>query len=94
MARSNPDRAGLDLHSKLASSYDQTQLSAFNKKIDTFEGISAFNDMYQYLRSIAPVRELIESPALSKAAESIALEKGLKGDKTHEKPRVINEKVE
>ena len=83
MARSNPDRAATDVHSKLADHYSHTELSAFNKRIDTFEGVAALDDMYDYMRRISPTRELIESPALSRAAEAIAKEKGSKGDKTH-----------
>ena len=89
-ARSNPDRAALDIHSKLANKYESTDLFAFNKRIDTFEGVTALEDMYDYMRKISPTRELIESPALCRAAESIANEKGRKGETTHEKPRLIN----
>ena len=89
-ARSNPDRAAHDIHSKLAKNYDHTELSAFNKRIDTFEVKAALDDMFNYMSKISATRELIESPALSRAAESIAKEKGLKGEKTNEKPRVIN----
>lgn len=36
---------------------------------------------------------LKESQALNRAAQSIAKEKGTKGDVEHEKPKVIDEKV-
>lgn len=37
---------------------------------------------------------LVENPALNRAAAEIAAEKGRTGDMTHEKPRTINNKVE
>lgn len=94
MTRSHPERAALDFHSKLANKFEGTDLIAFNKRIDTFEGPKALDDMYYYLKSLEPTRQMIESPALTRAAEFIAKEKGLRGEFSHEKPRVINQKVE
>lgn len=44
--------------------------------------------------SAYPTHNLVDSPALNRAAEEIAKEKGIRGDYEQEKPKVIYEKIQ
>lgn len=93
-ARENPERASLDLHSQLANKFEGTEMNAFGKRIETFEGAKVLDEMCHFMRKQYPTGQLVSSSALSKAAESIAQEKGYNGDVTHEAPLTIHKKVE
>ena len=57
-------------------------MNAFNKVVETFQGIKAVEDFHMYMHSLHPVSNLVESPTLNRVAGEIAKEKGQKGQVT------------
>lgn len=82
-ARTSPDRTGDSLYQNLKTQFSGNIMSAFDKKVETFEGIKGLQDLHKYLSTLAPVGNLVENPALNRAAAEIAAEKGKTGDTTH-----------
>jgi hypothetical protein len=56
--------------------YHGTELSAFGKVIDTFEGVDALFNLEEYLCTQEPSHSLVHSKALDQAAQLIAEQKG------------------
>lgn len=78
-ARTNPDRSGQSLYDSLKSTFKGTEMNAFNKTIETFEGVKAVEEFNKYMSGLHPVVNLAESPTLNRVAQEIAMEKGQKG---------------
>lgn len=79
-ARTEPKNTAKAIYNKFKNDFHGTELHAFGKIIDTFEGIDALESLDQYLNNQLPVNPLIHSKSLDKAAQIIAEQKGLTGN--------------
>lgn len=58
-ARTNPERTGVTIHNYLEHKFQDHYLNAYDKRIDTFEGIAVLHDLRNYLCSIPPAGQLV-----------------------------------
>jgi len=78
-ARTEPSNTSKTVYNQYKDSFYGTELHAFGKVIDTFEGIEALDDLSTYLGNKISTNPLNHSKALDQAAQQIAERKGREG---------------
>ena len=71
-ARTEPSNTSKTVYNHFKDSFYGTELHAFGKVIDTFEGIEALDDLSTYLSNKGSTNPLNHSKALDQAAQLIA----------------------
>ena len=78
-ARTEPSNTSKTVFNQFKDNFFDTEMHAYGKVIDTFEGIQALDDLSNYLGNKSAINPLNHSKALDQAAQVIADQKGREG---------------